>query len=227
MKQIFRQSVLAIAVASAGLAAAPAQAVQIAFTGSSNIGNLVTVDGDDGIGDTWQTHNDASGNSNFGMSDLAATPQPFNPVNFSNSLGNFANAFQFTINQSQAPTGFRGLLTAQGTAPLSTHFTTMPDPMNAATWVDWTIQYYLPDANTGLFQQVLFTAPTGTQLSQGEYFHTNINIAGIFTADAGWAASFIDNLPAVRNVPEPATLGLLGLALLGPIVARRRNTKPA
>ena len=226
MNQLFRRTALALAVTSTGLVAMSAQAVQISFSGSSNIDDLETVTGDDGIGDAWQTHNDpVGGNANFAMADFEAAPQPFNPTNFNNSNGNFALAFQLTINQSQAPEGFKGILSTGGSSPLPNNFTVKPDLGDPGTWIEWDVKYFLPDANTGLFQQVLFTAPTGTELAQGMNFSTNINISGIFTADAGWAASFIDDAAVIASigVGEPVSMALLGLGLLVPIAARRRK----
>src|SRR3972149_3850317 len=99
MKKRYLKTTLALAVMSAGLAAVPAQAVQINFTGGRNPLNLETGTGD------------------------------------------------------------------------------------PATWTTWNITYNLPDAN-GFFQQILFTAPGGTMLSQGTNFAVNVNIAGIFTNDS-------------------------------------------
>lgn len=226
MKKRYLKTTLALAVMSAGLAAVPAQAVQINFTGGSNLLNLETVTGDDTIGDTWQTHNDVLlGNSNFAMADFNAAPQPFNPGSFSNGLGTFATAFQLTVNKSQAPTGFQGISLVPGGTGLVNNFTVMSDVGNPATWTTWNITYNLPDAN-GFFQQILFTAPGGTMLSQGTNFAVNVNIAGIFTNDSGWAASWDDRGVAVIPEPETYALMLAGLGLLG-FYSRRRKQNTA
>lgn len=214
---------LALAVLSIGLTAPPAQAVQIAFTGGSNVGDLDTVTGTDGIGDTWQTHNGALLiNSNFAMADFNATPQPFNPDNFSNGFGTHATSFQLTLNNSQFGVGFKGLLLTPPASGLENHFTVMADPGDPSTWTTWAPTYNLIDAVSGLFQQVLFTAPQGTQLDQGTHFATNVNISGIMTADSGWAASFDDR--ALLPVPEPGILPLMTLGLLGLGSIRRRKS---
>lgn len=51
----YLKSTLALAIISIGLISLPAHALQISFSGSSNVGNLNSVVGNDGIGDTWQT----------------------------------------------------------------------------------------------------------------------------------------------------------------------------
>lgn len=203
--------------------ALPAGAVEIAFFGGSNINNLTTVVGTDGIGDAWQTHNGpALVNSNFAMSDFNATAQIFNPVNFTNGLGNYATSLQLTVNQGQLGAGFKGVNTGTVASGLINNFTVQPNLADPSTWITWTITYDLADATTGLFQQVLFTAPTGTKLGQGTNFSANVNFAGIMTNDSGWSASWGDR-GAVSTVPVPASLALVligGLGLSG--IARRR-----
>lgn len=225
MKKFQLNGAIALTLLSAGLAAMPAHAVQIAFTGGSNTGNLATVTGTDGIGDTWQTHNgDLLVNSNFAMADVNATPQTFNPDNFSNGLGSYATSFQLTLNNSQFGVGFKGILQTLPDSGLNNNFTVMPDPTDSSTWIVWNPVYNLVDATSGLFQQVLFTAPVGTQLSQGTNFSTNINFSGIMTNDSGWAASFDDRVGQNR-VPEPGSLPLMAVGILGlgAFLRRRRS----
>jgi len=213
MKTNLVKTTLALAFISAGLLSLPAHALQISFSGSSNIDNLDSVSGDDGIGDTWQTKNGPSHlDASFTMADSLATPQPFNPVNFSNGMGNFANSFQLTVNRSQNSLGFAGLNLGPVASGLSNAFTVMPDVGDPATWITWLVSYDLMAAN-GLYQQILFTAPIGTQLSQGTNFNVNVNFDGIMTNDSGWAASFDDR--AHLAVPEPGSMALFGLGLLG------------
>jgi hypothetical protein len=143
-------------------AAVPASAVQIAFFGGSNIGNLSTVVGSDGLGDTWQTHNGPLLlNSNFAMSDFNAAPQAFNSLNFSNGAGSYATSFQLTINHSQQSTGFQGINSGIVASGLVNNFTVHTDPLDPATWVTWAVTYELLDAASGLFQQTSFVAPVG------------------------------------------------------------------
>lgn len=215
MKKHSWKTPLALAAISAGLTALPAHAVEVAFSGGSNIGNLAAVVGTDGIGDTWQTHNGALLlNSSFTMADLNAAPQPFNPTHFSNGFGDFANSFQLTLNNSQLGQGFRGISLATSSSGMTNNFIVRPELLNPASWVAWDIAYNLLDSVSGLYQQVLFTAPTGTRLAQGTNFSANVNFAGIMTADSSWAASF-DDRGQLATVPEPGTIALLSLGLIG------------
>jgi hypothetical protein len=224
MQRIHLKTTIALALIGAAFAAVPAHAVQISFTGGSNIGNLNSVTGTDGIGDAWQTSN-ATGliNSSFAMADFEATPQAFNQSNFSNGNGTFATSFQMTVNSSQAGIGFKGILPTLPASGIANRFIVAPttDP---ATWVTWNASYNLLDSISGLYQQVTFTAPVGTALTQGTDFSVNVNFSGIMTADSGWAASFDDRgrlTPA--EVPEPSTYLMLlaGLGMIG-LMTRRR-----
>lgn len=215
MKKHSWKTTVALAAISAGLTALPAHAVEIAFSGGSNTNNLAPVVGTDGIGDTWQTHNGALlTNSSFSMADSNSTPQPFNPIHFSNGFGDFANSFQLTLNNSQFGHGFRGIHLGAVASGMTNNFTVKPDLLNPAGWVAWGIAYNLLDSVSGLYQQVLFTAPTGTQLEQGTNFSVNVNFAGIMTNDSSWAASF-DDRAQLGTVPEPGSIVLLSLGLLG------------
>lgn len=92
-----------------------------------------------------------------------------------------------------------------------------------ALWIDWDIDYEMLASN-GQFQQVLLTAPTGTQFDPDTNFSSNVNFVGTWTADSGWAASY-DDRAHLTVVPEPASMALafIGLAGLGAAFRRKRS----
>jgi hypothetical protein len=226
MKKLYLKSAIALAALGAGLAGMPAHATQVSFSGGSVAGNAATTGGVvGGLGDTWQTHNGpALLFSNFGMSNYLEAPGVFNALNFSNGNGNWATSFQLTMNNSQSGIGFRGI--AEGAVPSgqSNNFTVKSNVSDPSTWVTWIASYNLFDSVSGLNQQVLFTAPTGTRLSQGETYSMDVNFAGIMTNQSGWAASFDDRVNRT-NLPEPGSMALVGLGLVAMLAASRRKQR--
>lgn len=225
MKKRFIRRAVALAAVGIGFVAMPALAVQVTFA-SNSATNAVPQTGADTLGNTWQTVNGPAGdnNSSFTMANAAEDPQPFNSLNVSNGLGNFANAFQMTLNSSQNSLGFKGFSLDSVASGLVNDFVVKPSA-DSSTWVSWIPTYSLMD--NGLFQRILFTAPVGTQLSQGQNFNLNVNFEGILTNDTGWSASWNDRLALIapdNTVPEPGSLLLMGVGMMGLIgVARRKK----
>jgi hypothetical protein len=214
---------VALAAIGMGFMAMPALAVQVTFA-SNDSTHVGPQTGADTLGNTWETINGPmNDNSSFTMADATETPQAFNSQNVSNGLGNFANAFQMTLNSSQNSLGFKGFTLGPVASGLVNDFVVKPSA-DSSTWVTWAATYSLMDT-TGLYQRIRFTAPTGKQLSQGEDFNMNVNFAGIMTNDSGWAASWDDRLalvPPVNTMPEPGSLLLMGVGMMGLIGASRR-----
>jgi hypothetical protein len=98
------------AAALALVAAAPAHAVVVPFGGSST--------GTDPLGGTWSTTN--SFKPSWGEPGLGAGTLTFNPGNFSNSAGNYANEFDFTTRFSDLTKGV--LWTAVFVSSKEVHF---------------------------------------------------------------------------------------------------------
>lgn len=226
MKKLYLKSALALAALGVGLAGLPAHATQVSFSGGSLAGNVDTTGGVvAGLGDTWETHNGPSMLfSNFGMADQNEVPGPFNQLGFVNGNGDWATSFQLTMNNSQSGFGFRGITLGPRPSGEINNFTVKSNLADPSTWVTWVASYNLMDSVSGLYQQVLFTAPVGTRLDQGESYSMNVNFAGIMTNDSGWAASFDDRVNQ-RNLPEPGSMALVGLGLVGMLAAYRRKQR--
>lgn len=227
MKKSIRRISLAVTAVCATLLTLPAQAVQVSFSGSAGT-DAGTVTGVDPLGNTWATTNGPSGAySSFTMADAAETEQAFNPLNYSNGLGNFANSFKLTTNGSQQVEGFKGILLAEVPSGLINEFRVQEFANDESSWYSWDVSYGAEDF--GFFQRILFTAPTGKQLSQKQNFKMNINFSGPISSTAGLSASWDDRAApeVINDIPEPTSMALMGLGLVGLVGASRRKKGPA
>ncbi|WP_342619232.1 PEP-CTERM sorting domain-containing protein [Rhodoferax sp. GW822-FHT02A01] len=223
MKNVLGKYSLALSAVSLAVLALPAQAVEVSFSGS-NTATTGVVSGVDNLGNTWVTSDGPSNiNSSFTMADQQETAQAFNILNFSNGLGSWANSFQLTINKSQQGSGFKGIIQTPVASGLSNGFMVQEIAGDSTSWASWAATYSLLDTISGLYQQVLFTAPEGKQLSQGQNFMLDVNFSGIITTDSGWAASWDDRAAPTNDVPEPGTVTLMGLGAVGLLGAARRK----
>ena len=186
MKYLVLHFSIAFVALCATTLASPVLAVQDTFSGGAPAADPRSVVGEDGTGNVWQTHTDAYGeNSNFAMSDFYSSPQPFNPDDISSGSGTFATSFQLTLDSSESGSGVAGITQDAIRSGLTNHLIVIGDFSDTSTWTIWDITYGMLDADSGLFQQITFTAPLGTQLSQGVDFSLNVNFAGIMTSDFG------------------------------------------
>ncbi|HZL58708.1 MAG TPA: PEP-CTERM sorting domain-containing protein [Stellaceae bacterium] len=207
LKEIFARltskhtlAAIALAALSAGAVANPAYAIVLPWSGAGS-GGTPNLDGQPtfSLGDTWVL---ANSNTTWQITlNNGTQPSIFNQTGFNNSNGTFATGFQFTINS--------------GVAGINTAGTELIDVTTGKTWL----------ANFSLggpSQRVTFTAPAGTQLSMSDNYLLDIDFAGAANpAQFSFAALWSDTSIPVTGVPEPASLPILGAAVLGLFMLRR------
>jgi len=193
------------AIVGFAAAAFPAHALIIPFGGA--------VTGTDPLGHKWVAEN--SPEASWGEPGLTKITNPatqhqalqvFNPNHISNHAGPFANEFDFIW-----LLGETGQIDKSHHSSRPSYDTQFVDVTKGVTW----IAQYVSN------KEIHFLAPAGSRIDPGDLFFVNIAFTKpVDTKKFSFAALWSD-------IPEPATLGLLGGGLLGLAAVRRRRQQTA
>jgi hypothetical protein len=182
------------------LGAADANAMVVTFSGGAS--------GTDPLGNTWVAANTLG--PAWGEPGLGDGDEAFNSANDTSPDGNsFATAFGFTLLNGA------GAIVDPSTA--CGGFTTTTRFCDSTTDVAFT-----PTISAS-GNEVVFNAPVGDQISEGDDFYVNVSFADDVDFDTfGFSGTWSDS-PLSIAVPEPFTLSLFGAGLAGAAALRRRK----
>ena len=158
--------------------------------------------GADPLGDTWKASGSSWGEPGLGLGSIA-----FNPNAVSNHKGTFADRFSFIFLEGVNGVVDQTPAAGPGGFETTTRFST--------GGVLWNTQFVGGN-------KVVFTAPTGTYIHQGQNFFVNIAFTGpVDTNSFSFAGLWTDD---AGGVPEPTTWALMlgGFGLAGVALRRRR-----
>lgn len=183
---------------------ANAQAMVIGFGGGAT--------GTDPLGNPWQTTtiSSAAGAGSWGEPGLGAGSFGFNPNGYSLPDSNTsASALSFIY--------LNGV-----TGPITNLSTTCGGFSTATRFCDETTGVaFIPTLEDG-GREVVFNAPAGQKISEGDSFYVNVVFAGDVDPTAfSFAGEWADT--PLGAIPEPASLALLGSSFLGLAFLRRRK----
>ena len=195
--KMFTKAFAAGAIFAAGLTiAGAANAVVSPFGGAAT--------GTDPLGDSWvasTAFGSAWGEPGLGLGAIA-----FNPNDVNNSNGTYATRLSFIF--------LEGVYGAVAQSVGNDNFTD-------TRFFDQTTGQYWNKSYVGN-DKVVFTAPSGSKISQGDLFFVNVDFTGPVDASQ---FSFAGLWTDAGGVPEPATwaMMLVGFGMIGMTTRRQRR----
>jgi hypothetical protein len=196
-KAFAASAVFAVAMTAAGAA----NAVVSPFGGAAT--------GTDPLGHSWSADN-AGGAPAWGEPGLSKGTLTFNVGGVSSGFGTYANRFSFIFLE-----GVSGSVVQSATNDY--YDTRFEDVTTGQFW----IKSYVGN------DKVVFTAPVGSRISQGDEFFVNVIFSGpVDTNKFSFAGLWTD---AAGGVPEPTTWAMMlaGFGLIGATARRQRRVAQA
>ena len=202
--KMFTKAFAASAMFAVMTAAGAANAVVAPFGGAAT--------GTDPLGGTWIASNAQA--PSWGEPGLGDGSLTFNAGGVSSGFGTYANRFSFIflegVSGSIDQTPASGITGNENT-------TRFVDETTGVLWI----------ADFVGNNKVVFTAPVGSRISQGDQFFVNVVFTGPIDTDKfSFAGLWTD---AAAGVPEPATWAMMlaGFGLIGATTRRQRRVAQA
>ena len=199
-KAFAASAMFAVAMTAAGAA----NAVVSPFGGAAT--------GTDPLGGTWIATNTQA--PSWGEPGLGSGVLAFNTGGVNNSFGTYANRFSFIFLEGVSGAIDQTPASGIGGNESTTRF------VDVTTGTLWLTQFV---GNN----KVVFTAPTGSRINEGDQFFVNVVFTGPVDTDKfSFAGLWTD---AAAGVPEPATWAMMlaGFGLIGATTRRQRRVAQA